>query len=156
MELKNTFKSITAKVKQFNLFDKIKKLFLSAKKNKYVTFIFFLYVISFIMFSITLLNNNFTIPLSGDFTLQEIPFYFNGYDDWWHYFTTGEFVMWDDSAMLGVNNVAANAFYYYLNPFFLVLLIVPRSIMPQAQAFMMITKMVLAGLTMKLLLQKYF
>ena len=42
MELKNTFKSITAKVKQFNLFDKIKKLFLSAKKNKYVTFIFFL------------------------------------------------------------------------------------------------------------------
>ena len=43
MELKNTFKSITAKVKQFNLFDKIKKLFLSAKKNKYVTFIFVCY-----------------------------------------------------------------------------------------------------------------
>lgn len=155
MELKKTLNCIALKVKNFNLFGKIKELFLSLKKNKYISFIFFLYVVSFIMFSITLFNNNFTIPLSGDFTLQEIPFYFNGYDDWWHYFKTGEFVMWDDSAMLGVNNIAANSFYYLLNPFFLVLLIVPRSIMPQAQAFMMITKMVLAGLTMKLLLQKF-
>ena len=155
MELKTTLKSIGNKVKSFNLFGKIKKLFVALKNNKYVSFIFFLYVIAFLMFSITLINNSFTIPISGDFTLQEIPFYFNGYDDWWHYFTTGEFVMWDDSAMLGVNNIAANSFYYLLNPFFLVLLIVPRSIMPQAQAFMMITKMVLAGLAMKLLLQKF-
>lgn len=155
MEKRLTFDTIKTKIKNFNLFGKIKNLYLAIKNNKYASFIIFLYFVSFIMFSITLLNNSFTIPLSGDFTLQEIPFYFNGYDDWWHYFVTGEFVMWDDSAMLGVNNIAANSFYYLMNPFFLVLLIVPRSIMPQAQAFMMITKMVLAGLTMKLLLEKF-
>lgn len=134
---------------------KIKQIYSTITQSKYFSFIFFLYFVGFIMFFLTLTKNNFTIPVSGDFTLQEIPFYYNGFDDWWESIVTGKFVMWDDSAMLGVNNIAANSFYYLFNPFFLILLIVPRSLMPQAQAFMMITKMVLAGLTMKLLLQKF-
>ena len=127
--------------------------YLSSKK--WVRFVFFMYIVAFTMFAYTLVRNQFTIPIGGDFTLQEIPFYFNGYDDWWHALTTGEFVMWDDSGFLGVNNIGANSFYYLFNPFFLVLLLVPRSIMPQAQAFMMITKIVLAGVSMKLLLEKF-
>ncbi len=134
---------------------KIYKIYQNLLNRKWFPYVFFLYVIAFIMFFATLVNNEFTIPVSGDFTLQEIPFYYNGYDDWWHFFKTGEFVLWDDSAMLGVNNIGANSFYYLFNPFFLVLLICPRSLLAQGQAFMMITKMVLAGVTMKMLLD-YF
>ena len=155
MELKKTFSNILEKFNSNKIFNWFKEKYLILSKKRYVPFIFFMYCVAFIMFFYTLIRNQFTIPVSGDFTLQEIPFYFNGYDDWWTFFKTGKFVLWDDSAMLGVNNVGANSFYYLFNPFFLVLLIVPRNIIPQAQAFMMITKMVLAGLTMKLLLQKF-
>ena len=151
LKLKEIFGNIKdSKVGQFisNVYN-----FLSSKK--WVRFVFFMYIVAFTMFAYTLVRNQFTIPIGGDFTLQEIPFYFNGYDDWWHALTTGEFVMWDDSGFLGVNNIGANSFYYLFNPFFLVLLLVPRSIMPQAQAFMMISKIVLAGVSMKLLLEKF-
>lgn len=131
---------------------KIYKFFTRMLEHKWVPYVVFLYIIAFAMFSITLINNKFTIPVSGDFTLQEIPFYYNGYDDWWHFFKTGEFVLWDDSAMLGVNNIGANSFYYLFNPFFLVLLLCPRSLLAQGQAFMMMTKMVLAGVAIKKLL----
>ena len=59
-----------------------------------VKFVLFLYLISFFLFGITLINNSFTIPVNGDFVLQEIPFYFNGFDDWWSYLTSGKFVLW--------------------------------------------------------------
>ena len=155
MELKKTFNSIIDKIFSFKWVSKLKEIKDKLSKKRYLPFFVFMYSIAFVMFFYTLIRNQFTIPVSGDFTLQEIPFYFNGYDDWWTFFKTGQFVLWDDSAMLGVNNIGANSFYYLFNPFFLVLLIVPRSLIPQAQAFMMITKMVLAGFTMKLLLQKF-
>ena len=151
MNIKNTLNKITTGFKNIDL----KSIYKTISSNKWVRFTLFLYLVCFTMFAYTLLQNNFTIPVQGDFTLQEIPFYYNGYDDWWTSLTTGQFVMWDDSAMLGVNNIGANSFYYLFNPFFLVLLLVPRSILPQAQAFMMITKMVLAGISMKILLEKF-
>ena len=155
MELKKKYLDFKERILEVKLVSKIKDIYVKLSKTRYFSFIVFLYLVGIIMFISTLIRNNFTIPVSGDFTLQEIPFYFNGYDDWWKSITSGKFVMWDDSAMLGVNNIGANSFYYLFNPFFLVLLLVPRSIMPQAQAFMMITKMVLAGLSMKLLLEKF-
>ena len=151
MNIKNTLNKIITGFKNIDL----KSIYKTISSNKWVRFTLFLYLVCFTMFAYTLLQNNFTIPVQGDFTLQEIPFYYNGYDDWWTSLTTGQFVMWDDSAMLGVNNIGANSFYYLFNPFFLVLLLVPRSILPQAQAFMMITKMVLAGISMKILLEKF-
>ena len=136
-------------------FQKIKDIYQRLAKKRWLGFIVFSYIIVFLMFFIVLVRNTFTIPVSGDFTLQQIPFYYNGYDDWWASITSGQFVMWDDSGMLGVNNIGANSFYYLFNPFFLVLLIVPRDWLIQAQAFMMMTKMVLAGVTMKLLLEHF-
>lgn len=136
-------------------FQKIKDIYQRLAKKRWLGFIVFSYVVVFLMFFIVLVRNSFTIPVSGDFTLQQIPFYYNGYDDWWASITSGQFVMWDDSGMLGVNNIGANSFYYLFNPFFLVLLLVPRDWLIQAQAFMMITKMVLAGVTMKLLLEHF-
>lgn len=132
------------------------KSIISFLKKEEVMYIVFLYFIAFCLFGYTLINNMFTIPLGGDFVLQEIPFYYNGYDDWWTYLTTGKFVFWDENTNLGVNNIGSNSFYYLLNIFFLPTLLVPRSLVPQMQAFLMITKLVLAGFIMKQLLKRQF
>ena len=155
MNIKANLKNIKESLKNFNLIKFIKETYQKLKQNKWVRFVVFNYVIAFIAFSITLINNHFTIPVSGDFVLQEIPFYYNGYDDWWKTIKTGQFVLWDDSGMLGQDNIASNSFYYLFNPFFLVLLLWPRAYLAQGQAFMMITKIVLSAVSMKLLLEKF-
>jgi uncharacterized membrane protein YfhO len=119
---------------------------------RYIAFLSFMGVM---FYAFALVTNLFTIPLSGDYVLQQIPFYLNGYDDWWHFFTTGEFVLWDDSTYLGANHIGSNSFYYYLNPFFMPILIFPRFLVPQGLAVLMIGKMVGASLTFRLLLKHF-
>jgi uncharacterized membrane protein YfhO len=118
-------------------------------------YILFLSFMGVMFYAFALVTNLFTIPLSGDYVLQQIPFYLNGYDDWWHFFTTGEFVLWDDSTYLGANHIGSNSFYYYLNPFFMPILIFPRFLVPQGLAILMIGKMVGASLTFRLLLKHF-
>jgi hypothetical protein len=55
----------------------------------------------------SLVSNAFTIPLSGDYVMQQFRFYYNGYDDWWTFFKTGEFVLWDSSTYLDQATSAA-------------------------------------------------
>lgn len=152
-ELMNKLKE--NKYYQIVMNSKITKSILSFYSRGNVKYVLFLYLVAFCLFAYTLLTNYFTIPLGGDFVLQEIPFYYNGYDDWWTYFKTGEFVFWDENTNLGANNIGSNSFYYYLNIFFLPTLLVPRQFVPQMQAFLMMTKMVLAGYVMKRLLELF-
>ena len=68
-----------AKIKKINIFQKIinsKAYLLINKFYNYgnVKYVLFLYFVAFILFFNTLLHNQFTIPLNGDFVLQEIPF----------------------------------------------------------------------------------
>ncbi|MGI6713912.1 MAG: YfhO family protein [Bacilli bacterium] len=112
-------------------------------------YILFLGILAIFYFAVALFNNQFTIPLGGDYTQQTIPFYTNGYDDWWHFFKTGEFPLWDSNTNLGVNNIGANAFYYVLNPFFLPILLCPRPYIAQGIAVLMIGKLILAAFTMR-------
>ncbi len=116
-------------------------------------YVIYLIVVGILFFGVALISNLFTIPLSGDYVMQQIPFYYNGYDDWWHFFKTGEFVLWDSSTYLGTNNIGSNSFYYYLNPFFLPILLFPRALVPQGLAVLMIGKMVGAGLIMRVYLK---
>jgi uncharacterized membrane protein YfhO len=101
---------------------------------------------AFLCFAHVLFTNGFTVPVQGDYSLQGMAFIYNGYDDWHYYFQTGVFPLWDTSGMLGVDNITANAFYYLYDPFFLALLIWPRSWLNQIQAIMMMVKLILAGL----------
>ena len=130
------------------ILEKINK-FLSKGNRKFVAL---LYLLALCIFGFTLFTNYFTIPISGDFKLQEIPFYYNGYDDWWTALTTGHFPLWDDNTYLGANNIGSNTFYYLWNIFFLPVLLLPRFLVPQGLAFLIMTKFVLAGLVMKKLL----
>jgi uncharacterized membrane protein YfhO len=119
---------------------------------RYTGYLFFM---GLMFFSYALITNLMTIPLSGDYVLQQIPFYLNGYDDWWHFFRTGEFVLWDSSTYLGSNHIGSNSFYYYMNPFFLPILLFPRALVPQGLALIMIGKMVGASLTFRLYLKHF-
>lgn len=125
-------------------------------EEKASTRYFFIGVVAFlaiIFFIYPLATEYFTIPLGGDFTQQQIPFYTNGYDDWWHFIKTGEFPLWDSNTFLGVNNIGSNSFYYSMNPFFLPILIFPRELIPQGISILMIGKFVLAAVTMRLYLK---
>lgn len=118
-------------------------------------FILMLYVFAFLTFLITLVQNYFVIPVSGDFILQEIPFYYNAWDDWRTFLNTGVFPQWDPNTFLGSSNIGSNTFYYLFNPFIIPVVLMPRVLVPQMQAFMIITKIVLAGYAMRKLLQSF-
>jgi len=136
----------------------LKAFFERVKRNlknpdSMLRYVLYLILIGVLFFGIALISNLFTIPLSGDYVMQQIPFYYNGYDDWWHFIKTGEFVLWDSSTYLGTNNIGSNSFYYLTNPFFLPILLFPRALVPQGLAILMIGKMVGAGLIMRVYLK---
>ncbi len=138
-----------------NIKDRFLALCKKIKEDKMHLFwyVLFLFVVALAFFFIVLVQNSFTLPLSGDYCLQQIPFYTNGYDDWWTFFKTGKFPQWDYSTFLGANNIGSNSFYYVLNPFFFPILLCPREYIAQGLAFLMIIKMVLAGVTFRLYLK---
>lgn len=147
------------KVKDY-LYD-LKRRFFKTKVGAYLDkffqkgdrkYVLHLYGVAFLVFFLTLFSNYLIIAISGDFKLQEIPFYYNGHDDWWNSLLNWQFAMWDDSGFLGQNNIGTNTFYYLWNIFFLPTLLFPRALVPQALSFMIVTKFVLACYVMKKLL----
>lgn len=104
-------------------------------------------------FALTLFTNSWVVTFGGDFTQEQIPFYYNGWDDWHTFFSTGKFPMWDESIFLGVDNIASNSFYYLFSPFFFLILLFPRALIPQGIACIMIIKLACAGMTMRLFLK---
>ena len=107
---------------------------------------YILMVVANLCFIYTWLNNGFTVPLSGDYSLQEMTFIFNGYDDWHYFFRTGEFPQWDRSVFLGIDNIGGNSFYYLFDPFVLILLPFPRDWLLVLQGLEFVPKMVMAGM----------
>ena len=118
-------------------------------KNKESLFYYFLFmlVLGVLFFATSLFTNYFTTPFTGDYNAQQISFYTNGYDDWWHFFKTGEFVFYDTNTFLGVNNIGSNSFYYLLDPFFMPILLFPRHAIAQGMAVMTIFKIAGSGMT---------
>ena len=118
-------------------------------KNIHSMFYYFVFLclVGVLFFSTTLFINYFTTPFTGDYCLQQFAFYTNGYDDWWHFITTGEFVLYDQNTFLGVNNIGSNSFYYLFDPFFLPILLVPRQLVPQGMALLTIFKIAGSGMT---------
>lgn len=107
----------------------------------------FLCVLGIVFFATTLFINDFTTPFTGDYCAQQFAFYTNGYDDWWYFIKTGEFVLYDTNTFLGANNIGSNSFYYLFDPFFLPILLFPRSAVPQGMAILTIIKMAMSGIT---------
>lgn len=101
--------------------------------------------VGILFFAFSLFTNYFTTPFTGDYTAQQYAFYTNGYDDWWHFFKTGEFILYDTNTFLGASNIGSNSFYYLFDPFFIPILLFPRAWIAQGIAIMTIFKMATAG-----------
>ncbi len=106
----------------------------------------FLIALGILFMSTSLFINYFTTPFTGDYSSQQFAFYTNGYDDWWHFIKTGEFVLYDTNTFLGADNIGSNSFYYLFDPFFLPILLVPRQLVPQGMAILTIFKMSACGM----------
>ena len=107
---------------------------------------YLLFIVGICCYIYTWITNYCTVPLGGDYYLQEMTFLFNGYDDWHYFFETGEFPFWDRSVFLGIDNIGGNSFYYLFDPFFLILLPFPRDWLLTLQGLMFVPKMVIAGM----------
>lgn len=105
-----------------------------------------LVIVGICCFIYSWIRNQLTVPLGGDYTLQEMTFIYNGYDDWHHFFQTGDFPFWDRSAFLGIDNIGGNSFYYLFDPFFLIMLLFPRDWLIYVQGFMFVPKLVISGM----------
>ena len=120
--------------------------FLNDKNSLFYYFIFLVFI-GFCFLGVSLITSDFTTPFSGDYVSQQFAFYTNGYDDWWHFFKTGEFILYDENTYLGANNIGSNSFYYLFDPFFMPILLCPREYIPQGMAILTIFKIALAGLS---------
>lgn len=123
---------------------KIKDAFLHPKGA--MQCFYWLLVVANLCFIFTWVRNGFTVPLGGDYSMQEMTFLFNGYDDWHYFFRTGVFPQWDRTTFLGIDNIGGNSFYYIFDPFFLAMLIFPRSWLLVLQGLSFVPKMVVAGM----------
>lgn len=125
--------------------------FIAAVTNPWSMFYFvvILILVGIGFYAYALFTQWWTTPFGGDYTQQQIPLFYNGYDDWWTFFKTGRFVMFDESLFLGGDNIGSNSFYYLFNPFFFVTLFFPRDWIPQIMAIESILKVVIAGLLMR-------
>ncbi len=114
--------------------------------NSMFYYFLFLVLLGVVFFATSLFINYFTTPFTGDYSSQQFAFYTNGYDDWWHFFKTGEFVLYDTNTFLGVDNIGSNSFYYLFDPFFMPILLVPRQLVPQGMAVLTIFKIAASGM----------
>ena len=107
-----------------NLFKKIKELAIKAYNNENVRAFFYIYLIGLFFFSIIAITNHFTIPMTGDYTLQTYAFYSQGYYVFWNFIKTGEYPLYDFTNYLGANYLGTQSFYYVFSPLFFVFLFV--------------------------------
>lgn len=145
----------TSKKTDSKLINWIKNRFQFLKNSKHLFYYVLLLVgVAFGFYFLMLVNNQFTTPYSGDFVMQYIPFAYDYYDNWWSFFTTGVFPHWDTTIFLGADSITSNGYYILFSPFFALLLIFPRSWIPQVMALVSILRMVLAGAFFRCYLKK--
>ena len=122
------------------------------------TFRAFVYIFVLVVgcLSIRGAQNNFTLPMSGDYTMQTYAFYSQGYKIFWEFVRTGQYPLFDFSNFLGANYLGTQSFYYVFSPLFYLLCLCPTDYLYQGIYFHMAFKFALGGFFMYLLLRKYF
>jgi len=116
----------------------------------------FTFLVGFFLFAIEAVPNGLTLFINGDYSLQSLSFYADGYTKMWRFFDTGEFPMFDYSNLFGENYIGSQSFYYLGSPFFWLLLLVPRPLLYQGIYLIMILKLAVGGLFFYILLRKFF
>lgn len=105
-------------------------------------------------FLTSLLSEHGTTPFTGDYAQQAYAFYYNAYDDWWTFFKTGKFPLYDANSFLGADNIQSNTYYGLFTPFLVILLMFPRSFLPNAMTIMTFARLICGALLFRLYLKK--
>ena len=95
---------------------------------------------------IMLIENNFSLAYGGDYSGQYIPMGYHVWDYYHEWIKTGHFTLFDPTVYLGVNSFGSNAYYGLFSPFNIIIVILPRSFVPQALGICSIIKIACAGL----------
>lgn len=133
-----------------------KNFFNKLYKNEYIRVFSFIFILGFIFFGTTALGNGLTMSFSGDYELQTLALYTDGYTKIWSFLKTGEFPMYDFSNAFGHDYVAGAAFYYLTSPIYYLLLLFPQKYIFQGIYLLMLLKYAIGGLLFYVLLKKFF
>ena len=107
-------------------------------------FVLFTIVVGFLWCIFGLATNNFSSAFNWDYSHQYLPFAQSYHDTWRHFFTTGEFILYDNVTFIGSDNIGANAYYGLFDPFMILISFFPRSAVPQMFALATIAKLTLS------------
>ena len=147
---KNKKSSITEKFKSF--VRKIKNF----KFSSTFSYFFILLLIGFGFYLFMLTENGFTLAYGGDYSAQYIPMGFHVWDYYHEWFETGHFTLFDPTLYLGANSIGSNTYYGLFSPFNIIIVILPREIVPQSIAICSIVKLACAGLFFNFYMQSAF
>ena len=136
-------KSLIAKIKKYHI------------PNSFYYFLILLAVgIGYYM--AMLVQNDFSLAYGGDYSSQYIPMGYHIWDYYHDWFRTGHFTLFDQDVYLGVNSFGSNAYYGLFSPFNIIIVILPRVIVPQSVAITSIIKLACAGLFFSIYMKKAF
>ena len=103
-----------------------------------------------------LISNDFSLAYGGDYTAQYIPMGYHIWDYYHEWFETGHFTLFDSTLYLGVNSFGSNAYYGLFSPFNIIIVLLPRVIVPQSVAIASIIKLACAGLFFSIYMNRAF
>ena len=147
------------KNKQNPLLRKGKELFAKVKNSKIPNIFYYFLILLAIgvgFYMMMLVENNFSLAYGGDYTAQYIPMGYHVWDYYHEWFRTGHFTLFDEELYLGANSFGSNAYYGLFSPFNIIVVILPREIVPQSVAICSIIKLACAGLFFSLYMKDSF
>ena len=105
-----------------------------------------LLLIGFGFYLLMLFENGFTLAYGGDYMAQYIPMGYHVWDYYHDWIKTGHFTLFDSTLYLGANSFGSNAYYGLFSPFNIIIVILPRGMVPQSVAICSMIKLACAGL----------
>ena len=141
--IKNFFKGLSVKLKSFKI------------PNAFYYFLILIAVgVGFYM--LMLVENGGSLAYGGDYSAQYIPMGYHIWDYYHDWIRTGHFTLFDPELYLGVNSIGSNAYYGLFSPFNIIIILLPRQIVPQSLAICSIIKLACAGLFFSIYMRKAF
>ena len=138
--------------KFINLKDKIK----SFKFSDNFKYFLILLLICFGFYLLMLVENDMSLAYGGDYMAQYIPMGYHVWDYYHEWIKTGHFTLFDSTLYLGANSIGSNAYYGLFSPFNIIIVILPRAIVPQSVALCSMIKLSCAGIFFKFYMTNVF
>ena len=107
-------------------------------------------------YMLMLAENGFSLAYGGDYSGQYIPMGYHVWDYYHEWIKTGHFTLFDPTIYLGVNSIGSNAYYGLFSPFNIIIVLLPRTFVPQSLAITSIIKLACAGLFFSIYMNRAF